>query len=51
MAKDTQNYAKLKGNYQTRVHSDQMVLMIVRQEAGSDEWWPNEAHEKADKQL
>jgi hypothetical protein len=30
---------KAKGNYQARVHSDQTVLMIVRQEAGPVAWW------------
>ncbi len=30
----------LKGGHQARVHLDQKVLMIVRQEAGPRERWP-----------
>ncbi len=30
----------LKGDHQTRVHSDQMVLIMVKQEAGPCERWP-----------
>jgi hypothetical protein len=32
--------AKARGNYQAQVHSDQMVLMIVRRKAGPVAWWP-----------
>jgi hypothetical protein len=32
--------AKAKGDYQAVVHLHQMVLMIVRQEAGPVAWWP-----------
>ncbi len=32
--------AKSKGNYQAQVHSDQMVPVIVRREAGPVIWWP-----------
>jgi hypothetical protein len=31
---------KPRENYQAQVHSDQMVLMRVRQEAGPVAWWP-----------
>ncbi len=33
VAKCTKNKAKLNGNYQTRFHSDQMVLVVARWEA------------------
>ncbi len=29
-----------RGHYQTRVHSDQIVLVIGRREAELPEWWP-----------
>ncbi len=32
--------AKAKENYQAHVHTDQMVLVIVRQEARPVAWWP-----------
>ncbi len=32
--------AKAKRDYQAWVHSDQMVLAIVRRKAGSVAWWP-----------
>jgi hypothetical protein len=32
--------AKAKGNYQARVNSDQVILMIVRQKAGPVARWP-----------
>jgi hypothetical protein len=32
--------AKAKGDYQARVHSDKMVLVVVRWEAGLVAWWP-----------
>jgi hypothetical protein len=31
-----------KGGHQAQVHSDQMVLMMVRQEAGPHEQWPKD---------
>jgi hypothetical protein len=30
----TLSEAKVKGNYQAQLHSDQIVLMVVRREAG-----------------
>jgi hypothetical protein len=39
LSKAVFSQAKAKGNYQARVHSDQMILMIVRQEAGLVAWW------------
>jgi hypothetical protein len=32
--------AKAKGDYQALIHSDQMVLLIVRREVGPVAWWP-----------
>jgi hypothetical protein len=32
-----------------QVHSDQMVLIIVRQEAGPVAWWPQDAHMRVGK--
>jgi hypothetical protein len=32
--------AKAKRDYQAQVYSDQMVLAIVRREAGPVAWWP-----------
>jgi hypothetical protein len=32
--------SQLKGGYQARVYSDQMVLVMARQEAGPCERWP-----------
>jgi hypothetical protein len=34
-----------KPNYQTRVYSDQMILMTVRWEAGLVAWWPIRSNE------
>jgi hypothetical protein len=31
--------AKAKGNNQAQIHSDQMVLLMVRREAGPVAWW------------
>ncbi len=36
---------KPKGDYQAHVYSDQMVLVIVRQEAEPVTWWPNTLRE------
>jgi hypothetical protein len=38
--KATVSKAKAKGNYQARVHSDQMDIMAVRQKAGPVAWGP-----------
>ncbi len=32
--------AKAKGDYLAQIHSDQMVLVIARREAGPVAWWP-----------
>jgi hypothetical protein len=35
----TSSQVKAKGNYQARVHSVEMVLIVVRREAGLVAWW------------
>ncbi len=41
VAKGSQSYvSEFKEDHQVQVHSDQMVLMMVRQEVGPDQRWP-----------
>jgi hypothetical protein len=40
---------KLKGYYQARVHSSQMVLVVVSRVAGPGEQWPKTLKEKSEK--
>jgi hypothetical protein len=51
VAKFAQNKVKLKGNYQAQVHSDLMVLVVVRQQAGPRLWWPKVLKEGDGKRL
>ncbi len=36
----TLSQAKAKVNYQARAHSGQMILVVIRHEAGLVAWWP-----------
>jgi hypothetical protein len=38
-SKDVFSQAEAKKNNQAGVHSDQMILVILRQEAGPVAWW------------
>jgi hypothetical protein len=42
---------RTQGDHQARVHSDQMVLVAVRQEAGPGRWRPKTLKGRAGKQL
>ncbi len=37
----TKSLKTSSGDYQARVHSDQIFLMIARRKAGPCEWWLN----------
>jgi hypothetical protein len=47
-SKATLSQAKAKGNYQARIHYDQMVLEVVRQEAVLVAWWPRRSKRESE---
>ncbi len=47
-SKATLSQAKAKGNYQARIHSDQMVLVVVRQEAVLVALWPRRSKRESE---
>jgi hypothetical protein len=47
-SKATLSQAKAKGNYQARSHSDQMVLVVVRQEAVLVAWSPRRSKRESE---
>jgi hypothetical protein len=48
-AKGIQKLSLLKGDHQARAHSDQMVLVMVRQENGLHERWPKMLKRESEK--